>query len=344
MVVFDVPDYFHLLWFVLMFSVGYFFYRAWQLRARQAFSDRKMLRQLCPESSPKKQIAKYILSLLSLVFMVVALVDPKIPGETATVKRKGIDVVFMIDVSKSMDAEDVSPDRISKAKQIVSKVVEGFVSDRVGVIVYAGSAHPLLPITTDYAVVETFLEGVNTDMMSSRGTSIMSAFSLAEEYLNKKYTNNIIVLISDGEDHQGVALDRITEMSSKGLRVVTVGVGTENGGPIPIRSKSRQVSDYKKDQKGEVVITRMDRTNLERIAKEGKGIYVDGTDTRKVVGVLTTLMKNLEKRDMESELHTEYEHLFQPFLWIVWMLLLLEMLLFGRSTLWMRKTNLFNEK
>ena len=343
--IFDKPGYLYLCWLLLLLLIAYFFYRKWQQRARKKIVSIRMFHNLCPDIAYKKQFLKYILSLLSLLCVILALSGPKTPSRsTKKINRSGADLVFLVDVSKSMDAQDISPSRITKALQIVEQCIRTLVNDRVGVIVYAGSAYPLLPLTSDYSVVETFLSGVNTDMISSLGTSITPAFSLAEEYFGTHSKSSLMVLISDGEDHQGVDIQRITSMYEKGMRVAVVGVGTVEGGPIPLKSTTGQAQGYKKDTNGEVVLTKLNRATLEKIAQAGGGIYIDGFDTRTVIKKLNDTVNSMEKSTSKSEVYTDYDYHFQPLLILALVFLLCDLLIFRRKTIWMQRANLFNEK
>src|SRR5690606_6143109 len=200
----------------------------------------------------------------------------KIGTKLETVKREGVDVVFAVDVSKSMLAEDIAPNRLEKAKQLVTQIINNLASDRVGIIAYAGKAFPQLPITTDYASAKMFLQSMNTDMLSSQGTAINEAIKLAETYYDDdEDTNRVLIIISDGEDHNEQAAKAAEAANEKWIRIFTIGVGTAKGGPIPDK-RNGIILNYKKDSDGEAVITHLDEENRKKIADASNGAYING--------------------------------------------------------------------
>ena len=238
----------------------------WQRQAQKKFANNALLKKLSPDKSIFKQALKVLVLCLAVFFLVIALVNPKIGTKLETVKREGVDLVFAVDVSKSMLAEDIAPSRIEKSKQLVSQIINNLASDRIGIIAYAGSAFPQLPITTDYSSAKLFLSQMNTDMLSSQGTAIREAIALAKTYYNdEEQTNRVLFIISDGEDHEGEVASIAKEADEEGIRIFTIGVGDVNGGPIPLK-RNGIVQSYKKDQNGETVITKLNEEILIEIA------------------------------------------------------------------------------
>ncbi len=316
----------------------------WQRRTQKKFADKELLKKLSPNRSLGKSILKVVVLSLAIVSLVIALVNPQFGTKMETVKREGVDVVFAIDVSKSMLAEDIAPNRLEKSKQLVTQIVNNLASDRIGIIAYAGSAFPQLPITTDYAAAKMFLQSMNTDMVSSQGTAIKEAIELATTYFNDEdQTNRLLILISDGEDHQG-EIDQIAlQASRQGIRIVTIGVGTSKGGPIPLK-RNGVIQSYKKDNTGETVITRLDEQTLRKIASEANGKYISGRVTNQVVEEITEILQNMDKKEFESQQIAEYKSQFQWFLGAALFFLLLDILLLERRTSWLKRLNLFNEE
>lgn len=274
----------------------------------------------------------------------VALVNPKIGTKLETIKREGVDVVFAVDVSKSMLAEDIAPNRLEKSKQLVTQIINSLASDRVGIIAYAGSAFPQLPITTDYSAAKMFLQSMNTDMVSSQGTAINEAIELATTYYNDEdQTNRVLFIISDGEDHQGEINDIAEEAAQQGIRIFTIGVGTAKGGPIPER-RNGIIQNYKKDNDGETVITRLNEETLREIASAANGSYMDGSLTDEVVENVTEVLQNMDKKEFESKQVADFKSQFQWFLGLGLFFLLFDILLLERRTSWLKKLNLFNEE
>ena len=316
----------------------------WKRSAQKRFAaNRDLLNQLTPNRSVFKPVFKLVLICLAIACMAVALVNPKIGTKLETVKREGVDVVFAVDVSKSMDAEDIAPSRIEKAKQLVSQIINNLGSDRVGIIAYAGSAYPQLPITTDYSSAKMFLNSMNTDMLSSQGTAIKDAIELAKTYYNdEEQTNRVLVIISDGEDHAGDVSSIAESAQELGIRIFTIGVGTESGDRIPLK-RNGVVQSYKKDQNGETVITKLDPATLQEIAAEANGEYINGNSTQEVVDKMSTALNQMDKKEFEAKQFADFKDQFQWFIAAALFLLIVDVFLLERKTAWVRKLNLFNE-
>ena len=335
------------LWLLLAIPVIIFLYAIvlyWQKKTQRNFADKELLERLSPNRSTGKSVLKIVMLCLAVACLVIALVNPQFGTKLETVKREGVDVVFAVDVSKSMLAEDIAPNRLEKSKQLITQIINNLASDRIGIIAYAGSAFPQLPITTDYAAAKMFLQSMNTDMVSSQGTAIKEAIQLATTYFNDEdQTNRILFLISDGEDHQGDIEEIAQQAAREGIRIVTIGVGTEKGGPIP-EKRNGIIQSYKKDNNGETVITRLDRSTLQEIASAANGSYISGGVTTEVVDEVTEILQNMDKKEFESQQIAEYKSQFQWFLGLGLILLLLDVLLLERQTSWIKRLNLFNEK
>ena len=259
-----------------------------------------------------------------------------------TVKREGIDIVFAIDVSKSMLAEDVAPNRLDKSKQIVSQIINQLGSDRIGIVAYAGSAFPVLPITTDYSVAKMFLQSMNTDMVSSVGTSFNDAIKLSSTYFDDKKTSKLLIMISDGEDHNEGAEEAAEEANKLGIKIITIGVGTEKGGTIPLK-KNGIVEGFKRDNNNEVVVTKLVPQSLTAIAKATKGGYVNGNNTKEVLEYIKNALNNIQKTEFEATEMADFQSQFQWFLGFAFVFLFLDIFLLERKTSWVNKLNLFNE-
>ncbi len=340
----DQQKYLYLLAIIPVLVAVYLYIQFWKRKKQREFGDLDLVRKLSPEKSNFKPALKFSIVLLALAAMIVGLVNPKIGTKMETVKREGIDIVFAVDVSKSMLAEDIAPSRLEKSKQIVSQIINNLGSDRIGIVAYAGSAFPVLPITTDYSVAKMFLQGMNTDMVSSVGTSLEDAIKLSASYFDKKSkTNKLIILISDGEDHEGGAEDAAEEATSAGIKIITIGVGTEKGGPIPLK-RNGVVESFKRDQNDEVVVTKLNQESLREIAKSTKGGYVYGGNTKEVLEYVKKALDNIEKTEFESTQMADFQSQFQWFLGFAFLLLLIDIFLLERKTGWISKLNLFNEK
>ena len=316
----------------------------WKRKKQREFGDLDLIKKLSPEKSAFKPVLKLVAILLALTFLIIGLVNPKIGTKMETVKREGIDIIFAIDVSKSMLAEDVVPSRLEKSKQLVSQIINNLGSDRIGIIAYSGSAFPVLPITTDYSVGKMFLQTMNPGMISAQGTSIDQAINLAVTYIDKKdKTNKLLILITDGEDHSDAAADAAEEAKKVGLKIMTIGVGTEKGGTIPLK-RNGVAESFQRDQNGEVVITKRNAEVLKVIAKSAGGGYVDGNSTKEVLDYVKHALDNIQKTEFESTQMADFKSQFQWFLGFGFFLLFLDVFLLEKKTKWVKKMNLFNEK
>jgi Ca-activated chloride channel family protein len=316
----------------------------WKYKAQKKFANKAILKRLSPNQSLFKSVLKVVIWCLIFACLSIALVNPKIGTKLETIKREGVDIVFAVDVSKSMLAEDIAPNRLDKSKQLVTQIINNLASDRVGIIAYAANAFPQLPITTDYAAAKMFLQQMNTDMLSSQGTAINAAIELAETYFdNEEQTNRVLIIISDGEDHFGESAVRAAEEASeKGLRIFTIGVGDVKGGPIPIK-RNGVILNYKKDRQGETVITRLNEENLKSIASQANGVYINGKNTNEVVETIRDILNQMDKTEFEAKEFADFKDQFQWFLAFAIGLLFIDIFLLERKTAWLKKLNLFNE-
>lgn len=340
----DEKKYLYLLFILPIVVLLFLLNMYWKRKKQQEFGDLEIVKRLSPESSVFKPVFKLVVILLALLGLILGLVNPKIGTKLETVKREGIDIVFAMDVSKSMLAEDVAPNRLEKSKQVVSQIINQLGSDRIGIVAYAGSAFPVLPITTDYSVAKMFLQSMNTDIVSSRGTSLDEAIKLSSTYFDEKSkTSKLLILISDGEDHSEGAQAAAEEANKLGMRIITVGIGTEKGGTIPLK-RNGVVESYQRDQNDEVVITKLNQSDLEAIAKATKGGYVSGNNTKEVVEYIKKTLDNIQKTEFESTQMADFQSQFQWFLGFAFVLLFLDVFLLEKKTNWVKKLNLFNDE
>nr|WP_293303940.1 VWA domain-containing protein [Allomuricauda sp.] len=344
MVQFDEKTYFYLLGIIAVMVLAFFFLQIWKKRTQRNFADNKLLRRLAPNKSSFKSAVKLVFLLAGLSLLVLGLVNPKIGTKLETVKREGVDIVFAVDVSKSMLAEDIAPNRLEKAKRLVSEIINQLASDRIGIIAYAGQAYPQLPITTDYGAAKMFLQSMNTDMLSSQGTAIDAAIDLATTYYDdSEQTNRVLFIVSDGEDHsEGNTINAVESAVQNGIRVFTIGVGKPKGAPIPIK-RNGVVESLKKDNQGEVVITKLNEAVLAEVADRGNGEYIDGSNTEQAVDYIKELLNQMDKTEFEATQFAEYQDQFQWFLGAAFLCLFLDIFILDRKTQWLKKLNLFNE-
>ena len=339
----EETTYLYILILLPIILLVFLYNKYWQKITIQKYFDDATFNFLSPELSSTKSYIKTSLTLLIISILVFGLVNPKIGTELKTVKREGVDIVFAIDVSKSMLAEDIAPNRIFKAKRLVSEIFNKLGSDRVGIIAYASTAIPVLPITNDFSSAKMFLESLNTDMLSSQGTSIVEAIELSKGYFDdENQTNRVLCILSDGEDHEYDENQFISTLSDSGIIILSVGLGSTKGAPIPIK-ENNIVKTYKKDDKGEVVITKLNDELLKKIATQSSGKYIKGDNTSLVVDEIINELKEMDKKEFESKQFVSFKDQFQWFLGAGLLLFLVNSIIFDKKTKWIEKLNLFNE-
>ncbi len=340
----EEPIYFYFFTIVPLLIVIFLLAFWWKKSAQNKFTNYILLEKLAPNTSTFKSVLKFIFLLIGISFLVISLTNPKMGTKLKTVKREGVDVVFALDVSKSMLAEDIAPNRLEKAKQIITKIIDKLGSDRVGIIIYAGNAYPLLPITTDHAAAKMFLQNAGPELVSSQGTAINEALNLAKTYYNNdEQTNRFLIIISDGEDHQEETKQVAENMSKEGVKVYAIGVGTEQGSPIPMKVNGSLIG-YKKDRNGETVVTQRKPDVLEAVANAAGGRYIDGNKTSKPVDFIEELISNAQKNEFETKQFSDYKDQFQWFIGLGLLFLCMDSFFLDKKTKWVKKIDLFNEK
>ena len=339
----EEPIYFYLFATIPILVLIFLLVLWWKKRTQKKFASANLLVKLAPNYSMFKSVLKLLFFSLGLSFLILALVNPKIGTKLKTVKREGVDIVFALDVSKSMLAEDIAPNRLEKSKQIISKIIDKLGSDRVGIIIYAGNAYPLLPITTDHGAAKMFLQNASPDLVSSQGTAIKEALDLAKTYYNNDdQTNRFLIIISDGEDHKEETKQLAQNISNDGVKVYTIGVGSEKGAPIPMKINGSLIG-YKK-YKGETVLTKRNSELLKGVANIANGNYIDGNLTDKPVKAIEKIIDNAQKTEFETKQFSDYKDQFQWFIAIGLLFLILDVFLLDKKTRWLKKIDLFNEK
>ena len=343
MYLFDNPSYLYLTLIIPIVIIINWFYMAWRNKIQKYFSNNKLLDQISPNRSNFKLNLKLVLELFVILFLCIALANPKIGTELKSINREGVDIVFAIDVSKSMLAEDVAPNRLTRSKRIISEIINSLSSDRVGIVAYAAQAIPQVPLTTDFASVKNFLQIIDTDMLSSQGTSIDSALNLSVNFFDQNSdTNRVLILISDGEDHDDIPDSIIKLISENNINLITIGIGQEAGTTIPIKIDGT-VDSYKKDINGDVVITKRNSDFLLKIATSSKGEYIDGNSTEDALKLVKTKLDKIDKSEFESSEFVEYKQQFQIFILLSLLFIISDIFIFQTKTKWIQHLNLFNE-
>ena len=316
----------------------------WRKKAMKRYGDYGLVQKLIPNVSRTKRTWKFILFTLAFIFLIIGLINPQIGTKMEEVKRKGADIMLCLDVSNSMRAEDIQPSRLEKSKQAISKLLDKLEGDRIGIIVFGGEAYVQLPITTDYAAAKLFLESISTDMIPTQGTAIGKAVDLAVESFGKdEGKNKAIIVITDGENHEDDAIKAAESAVEKSITVHTIGMGSENGAPIPVYRDGVE-EGFRKDQAGNTIVTKLNEPMLQEIAAAGNGVYVRATNSDAGLNSVLNELDKLEKKQFESKMYSDYEDRFQPFIIAALLLLLIDTFMTERKSKLYQRLDLFGEK
>nr|WP_319512140.1 VWA domain-containing protein [uncultured Draconibacterium sp.] len=331
------------LWGLLLIPLLALFF-AWsrisRRRALKKFGQQEILGQLMPYSSGNRPVVKFIILMLALAFFVVGIARPQFGSKLKTEKREGVELMIALDVSNSMMAEDIQPNRLERAKRAISRLVDRLKDDKIGLIVFAGDAYTQLPITTDYNSAKLFLNSVNTQIVPKQGTAIGAAIDLARKsFTPNGEANKAIVIITDGENHEDDALASAKAALDEGAIVHTIGMGLPSGSPIPVFRNGQ--TDYLKDRDGNVVVTKLNEQMLEQIAATGGGIYVRANNAQVGLNALFDEINKMEKQEMETRTYSEYDDQFQYFFAVGLFLLLLEFVILERKNKYLKRIKLF---
>lgn len=308
-------------------------------RALRRYGSPELLGAMMPEVSPHRPALKFWLTFTALCFMVLLLARPQFGSKMETVKRQGIETVIALDISNSMLAEDVAPSRLEKSKNIVSRLVDGFADDKVGLIVFAGDAFIQLPITSDFISAKMFLESISPNLIARQGTNIKAAIDMGtRSFTPKEGVGKAIIIITDGENHEGGAVEAAKAAAEKGMMVYVMGVGSPEGSPIP----AERTGDFRRDKDGNVVITKLNEQMCQEIAAAGNGVYIRIDNTNNAQKMLQKEIDKLAKADIETTTYSEYNEQFMVMAWIAFVLLLLEMLLMVKKNPRLKDFNLFS--
>ena len=306
-----------------------FFAIAWRYRQRALarFGSAELVQRLVPGLSAKLHILKFVLLVLAVTFLIVGLTNPQWGRSRAKVERQGIELFIAMDISRSMLSNDISPSRLERAQRFGQNLVKELRGENIGVIAFACSAFTGVPLTTDYAFAQLYLGEATPDYAAAQGTDIGAAIQRAEgSFTKENQKHKALVIISDGEDHDGEAVAKAEEGRDKGLIIYTVGVGTEQGGFIPVLVGQRE--DYLRDNTGNPIRTIPNETYLREVAEAGGGAYFTlGNDSQQLAEALRTQIDTIEKQTFEERSFTDYASYFQIFIGLAILLILLEFVL-----------------
>lgn len=325
---FQYPYLLHGLWGVLILS-GFFY---WVFRHKEKllkqFGRLEMLRKMMPGFQKSRVIWKSVLFILGYIFLILAMADPQIGTRLEEVKRKGVDIMIALDVSLSMHAEDVAPNRLEKAKHEVSGLIDILQGDRVGLIAFAGMAHVQCPLTLDYAAAKIFLRDMDTDLIPQPGTALDDAIAKAiRSFDTKDRKHKVLILITDGEGHEGKPLERAKEAAKEGIVIYTIGIGSPEGVPIPVYDRNGRPAGYKKDREGNVVTTKLDVETLQKIAFETNGKYYISSGGESELKKIYAEINKMDKKELKAKRFTQYEDRYQYFVLLALLFFLWETVL-----------------
>lgn len=327
-----------------VFIVIFLLMMYWKKKALKRFGEISLITDLFPDASVSKPYFKFILLMIAYAFLVFGICGPQIGTKLEEVKRKGVDLVIALDVSNSMNAEDIKPSRLERSKQAIYRLIDRLQGDRIGLIVFAGQAYIQLPITTDYGAAKLFLQSINSDIVPTQGTAIGSAIDLGVQAIgDSAKKNTAIIVITDGENHEDDAIEEAANAAENGIIIHTIGMGSPGGAPIPIFHNRVRVG-FMQDNNGNTVVTKLDPESLQRIADAGKGKFVRATNNDDGLDLIMKEINSMEKKEFGTKMFTDYEDQFQYFLGAALLLLLLEFLLSERKSKWIEQLNLFGVK
>jgi len=340
---FGHPEYLYLLIAILLFAGLYILNIFIRNNNLKKFGQHEIISVLMPDVARWRTNVKFILLMLAYASLIIGLSDLEVGSKIDNVKRKGIELVIAVDVSNSMLAEDVYPNRLEAAKMAIEKLVDKLNNDKIGLIVFAGDAFTQLPITADYVSAKMFLESISPQIVPVQGTDIGKAIELAmRSFSSEGEKNKVLIIISDGENHEEGVNEMAAEAAKKGIIIHTIGMGQPQGAPIPVYSKFGK-KDFKTDKNGTIIITKTNDALLQQIASAGGGVYVRATNSLTVLNEIFDRINKMNQKEIESQIFSDYEHQYQYFIGFTIFLLLFEFILIERKNKFFKNINLFNK-
>ena len=333
-----------MLWWLIaipVFVIAYIVMTKRKERQLKAFGDPELMAQLMPDASKSRPIWKFSLMLVALVLLIVAAARPQFGQKENTVKRQGIEVMVALDISNSMLAEDVAPNRLDRAKQMLSKMIDNMVDDKVGLVVFAGEAFTQLPITCDYVSAKMFLNTITPNLIQTQGTAIGTALQTAIASFGspESEAGRAIILITDGENHEDDAIAAAKKAHELGIKVFVIGIGKPEGAPIP----KPGTNDYFKDRQGQVVVSKLNEEMCQQIAQAGSGVYVRCDNTNTAMRALQQELDHIATSELESTVYADYNEQYQSFALIALFLLMIEFFIMSRKNHRLTRMDLFKE-
>ena len=337
---FEDPVY---LWLLLIIPVLVIVrFAAWQRRKKdlKIFGDIELIRQLMPDVSVYRPTVKFFLLLSALTLLIIMLARPQMGTKISHEKRNGIETMIAIDISNSMLAEDVTPSRLTKSKLLVENLVDNFINDKIGLIIFAGDAFVQLPITSDYVSAKMFLQNIDPSLIATQGTDIAGAINLAmKSFTQQEKVGRAIIVITDGEDHEGGAIEAAKVAKNKGINVFILGVGDTNGAPIPMGD-----GGYLKDASGQTVMTKLNEQMCKEIAQAGSGTYIHVNNTIEAQKKLNDELAKLQKGESDSVIYSAYDEQFIAFAILILLLLIADICILESKNPLLKNVRLFKRR
>ena len=333
------PEYLYLFFAIPVFVIGFIFLNIRKRKSVEKLGTLALVKRMMPELSLKRSYLKFWLILVAIGFGIVVLARPQFGTKVEKVDKKGIELVIAIDVSNSMMAEDIKPSRLAKAKQILTRIIDERRDDKVAIVVFAGEAFIQLPLTPDNQSAKLFLETIDPSLVPVQGTAIGSAIDISMScFSNDTDIDKAIVLITDGEGHEGDAEGAAARAADQGVHVNVVGIGTTEGAMIPVSPGS---NNMKRDTQGQPVVTKLNEEMCRQIAKAGKGLYAHADNSNSALKSLQAELEKLQKKEIDGIAYSEYDEKYQIFAWVMLALLLLEICVFDKKNRIFRNIRLF---
>lgn len=309
-----------------------------------ALGDKKVVDSMIPQVSFSRPWLKFILFMVAYAFLILAAADPQIGSKMEEEKKKGADLMILLDVSNSMLSEDMAPNRLENAKQAIAQLIDQLHSDRIGIIVFAGEAYVQLPMTTDYSAAKLFLNTINPGMVPTQGTAIGAAIDMGMKSFDfKDGTGKAMIIITDGENHEDDAVVSAKEAASKDVMVNVIGMGSANGSPIPIFQNGKQVG-FHTDSAGHTVISKLDETMCKEITAAGQGAYVRATNANVGLNIIMDQISKVQRKTYDSKSFKDFEDRFQFVLAFAFILLIVEFFISNRKSIKLAGLKLFEVK
>lgn len=333
------PEYLYLFFVIPVFILGFILLNIWKKKSVEKLGTLTLVKKMMPELSLKRSYLKFWIILVAIGFGIVILARPQFGTKVEKLDKKGIELVIAIDVSNSMLADDIKPSRLTKAKQILTRIIDERKDDKVAIVVFAGEAFIQLPLTPDNQSAKLFLESIDPSLVPVQGTAIGSAIDISMScFSNDADIDKAIVLITDGESHEGDAEQAATRAADSGVHVNVVGIGTLEGTVIPIAEGSNGV---KRDAQGQPVVSKLNEEMCRQIAKAGKGLYAHADNSNSALKSLQAELEKLQKKEIDGIAYSEYDEKFQIFAWVMLALLFIEILIFDKKNKIFRNIRLF---